>query len=324
MKIKPLSRDQIIISVDRLTRFKEPEVKYLRVFKDIILSNLIEPKFKRAELDLMDYETLKNYAQDIINFSLNSEVEDIRINELLYEYEFSVFNFDKNTEKLLKNRINYHEIINLLDGNLPLNLLWLKNLALTNSQTNDRQKFGLRFPLEKIVISEGITEEILLPEFAKLADYDFDKNGVLMLSAGGKNQVVKLFYRLSETLKLPVYVLLDKDAQTNYEEIKPKLRDFDMVHVLSNGEFEDVLQPELIKRSLNYVFNNISEYESIDTSPSDSGMVKILEDLFKHRGLHEFKKSEFAHVVKENLKSKADLSDEITAIISEIRCLNKN
>ena len=59
MKIKPLTKEQLTISVDRLTRFKDPEIKYLRVFKDIITNNLIEPKLKKQELDNMDYEELK-------------------------------------------------------------------------------------------------------------------------------------------------------------------------------------------------------------------------------------------------------------------------
>ena len=56
MKFKKLSEKQIIISIDRLTRFKPTEEKYLRVFKDIIVSNLIEPKIKKAELDCMSYD----------------------------------------------------------------------------------------------------------------------------------------------------------------------------------------------------------------------------------------------------------------------------
>lgn len=51
MKIKPLTEEQLIISIDRLTRFKDTETKYLRVFKDIITNNLIEPKYKKSELD---------------------------------------------------------------------------------------------------------------------------------------------------------------------------------------------------------------------------------------------------------------------------------
>ena len=76
MKIKPLTKEQIIISADRLTRFKEPEIKYLRVYKDIITNNLIEPKYKKTDLDEMDYEELTNYAQKIINYSLAEKFDD--------------------------------------------------------------------------------------------------------------------------------------------------------------------------------------------------------------------------------------------------------
>ena len=320
MKIKPLSKEQLIISIDRLTRFKNPETKYLRVFKDIILSNLLEPKFKLSELDDLDYDTIKQYAQKIINFSLNSEGTDLKVNSLIYDYELSVFNVDNNVKKLLKNEIDYNAIIKLLGDDIPLNLKWLKNLSVTISQIEDRKSFGLRFPVEKVVISEGITEEILLPEFSKLAGYDFDKNGIVMISAGGKSQVVKLFYKLSEELKIPVFVLLDRDAQSNYEEIKPRLRAFDNVHVLSCGEFEDLLTISLIKKSLNYMFNNISMF---DFDKSDASMVKTLENIFRHRGLHEFKKAEFAHAVKSNINSKEDLSEEIINIVTEIKNLIK-
>ena len=63
LKIKQLTKEQLTISIDRLTRFKETETKYLRVFKDIITNNLIEPKIKKHELDEMDYENLKNIAE---------------------------------------------------------------------------------------------------------------------------------------------------------------------------------------------------------------------------------------------------------------------
>ena len=47
MKYKKLTPEQIKISLDRLTRFKFTREKYLRVFSDIILSNLIEPKINK-------------------------------------------------------------------------------------------------------------------------------------------------------------------------------------------------------------------------------------------------------------------------------------
>ena len=72
------------------------------------------------------------------------------------------------------------------------------------------------------------------------------------MSAGGKNQVVKLYYRLVDSLNLPIFVLLDKDAKENLEEIKPKLRSIDKIHLLACGEFEDLLPLELVHRTLDY------------------------------------------------------------------------
>ena len=40
MKYKALTKEQILISLDRLTRFKPTKEKYLRVFFDIILGNV--------------------------------------------------------------------------------------------------------------------------------------------------------------------------------------------------------------------------------------------------------------------------------------------
>ena len=48
MKYKKLTPEQIKISLDRLPRFKFTREKYLRVFSDIILSNLIEQKIKKS------------------------------------------------------------------------------------------------------------------------------------------------------------------------------------------------------------------------------------------------------------------------------------
>ena len=95
IKIKPLTKDQLIISIDRLTRFKNTEVKYLRVFKEIILSNLILPKFKKQELDGIDYTVLRNFAERIINYSLESfgikQDGDLEINQRLFDYEKNIF-----------------------------------------------------------------------------------------------------------------------------------------------------------------------------------------------------------------------------------------
>lgn len=322
VKVKPLTKEQLTISIDRLTRFKNPEVKYLRVFGELITNNLIQPKYKKSDIEKMDSEEVKNLAELIINYSLENlglpKDEDYIINQRLYYYEKSVYIISENIEKFLKNKINYKAFVTLIDENSPKNLKWLKALGSPMDIKQERFKNSLRFPVEKVVIAEGATEETLLPEFAKRCGYDFDKEGIYVLSAGGKNQVVKLYYRLVDSLKLPIFVLLDKDAKENLEEIKPKLRSIDKIHLLACGEFEDLLPLELVQRTLDYQLNNISMMEK-EMLNAPEPRVKILEEVFKTRGMHEFKKVEFAQMVKKNIKTNADISDEICEIINEIK-----
>ena len=322
VKVKPLTKEQLTISIDRLTRFKNPEVKYLRVFGELITNNLIQPKYKKSDIEKMDSEEVKKLAELIINYSLENlglpKDEDYIINQRLYDYEKSVYIISENIEKFLKNKINYKAFVTLIDENSPKNLKWLKALGSPMDIKQERFKNSLRFPVEKVVIAEGATEETLLPEFAKRCGYDFDKEGIYVLSAGGKNQVVKLYYRLVDSLKLPIFVLLDKNAKENLEEIKPKLRPIDKIHLLACGEFEDLLPLELVQRTLDYQLNNISMMEK-EMLNAPEPRVKILEEVFKTRGMHEFKKVEFAQMVKKNIKTNADISDEICEIINEIK-----
>lgn len=326
-KVKPLTKSQIIISIDRLTRFKNTETKYLRVFKDILTQNLIEPKFKKTDLEKMDYSELRNWAEFVINYSFEMAgltlENDYLINQRLLNYENSVFENNKNVQELLNNKINYKACLSYIDEKSPKNLLWLKNLEISSDIRKSRFDNSLRFPVEKVVIAEGATEETLLPEFAKRCGYDFDKEGIYVLSAGGKNQVVKLYYQLVESLKLPIFVLLDKDAKENLEEIQPRLRDIDKIHLLDCGEFEDLLPIKLVERTLDYELKNISMLEK-EKLNEDIPRVKFLEEVFKTRGMHEFKKVEFAQMVKKNIKHEEDISPEVVEIIDEIRLSTKD
>lgn len=325
-KIKPLTKYQILISLDRLTRFKFTEDKYFRVFKDIIISNLIYPKYKKKELDSLDYDVLVQTVQKVFDFSLQAlnitATNDYSINQKLLEYENSVFELDENVQKLLDNKIDYKAALVLLDDKdlnfeVPLNLKWLKSLDCKVNQQTNRQKKGLKFPLEKIILVEGITEEILLPKVAKLCGLDFDSAGINLISAGGKNQVVRIFYQFADVLRLPIFILLDSDAQENYEKIVPKLRKSDKVHLLNCGEFEDALPLNLVKRTLNRLFKNFSSV-TLDDLRRGPRMTQTLEDVFKERGM-EFKKAEFASLVCENIEGVNDISVEIKEIVKELK-----
>ncbi len=328
LKIKPLTKEQLLISIDRLTRFKNTETKYLRVFCDIITGNLLSPKFKKQDLENMDYGKLRDFAQEIINYSVSVlELpdcgENYLINQKLYDYEKSVFEINKETEKLLKNKIKYASLLDLIDENSVKNLNWLKALNTSSDIEKLRIEKAFRYPIKKVLIAEGATEETLLPEFAKFCGYDFDKEGVYIMSAGGKNQVVKLYYTLVESLKLPIFVLLDKDAKQNLEQIKPKLRTCDKIHILDCGEFEDLLPIELIKKTLDYELSNISMLEQ-EMLNAPIPRVQILEEVFKTRGMHEFKKVEFAQMVKRNIQTNSDISPEIQSIIEELKSVEQD
>ena len=231
---------------------------------------------------------------------------------------------EKDVQRFLENKLDYKAAISLFnDEDLPKNLLWLKNLQNDINQTAARENFALKFPLEKIIITEGITEEILLPKFAKLCGYDFDKLGINLISAGGKNQVVKLFYQFSDVLKLPIFVLLDSDAKENFAEILPKLRKDDKVHIIKKGEFEDILPLNLIKKTLNNYLKNFASV-TLEDLRKDMPMTHILEEIFKQKGFNEFKKAEFASLIAENLVSVDDVSPEIIQIVEEIKPLILN
>ena len=321
MKYKKLTQEQIKISIDRLTRFKFTKEKYLRVFTDIILSNLLEPKYKKNELLNLPLVQIKNIAEEIFNGSL-ADSNDYYINTMIAEYENSVFNNDEESQILLQNRLNYSEGIKYFDDNCPVNIKWLKSLALDSDLISSREKHYLKYPIEKVLLVEGLTEEILLPAFSKYLGYDFYQKGVQVIPAGGKNQVVKMYYKLTEELKVPIFLLLDRDAEENIRQIMPRLRDIDKIHLVTCGEFEDLLPKSLIVKTLNLHFANFSSISEVDL---DDGLpeAKNLENIFKTKGLHEFKKAEFAKLVRANITENSDISDEIREIIFEIADKNK-
>ena len=323
MKYKKLTQEQIIISLDRLTRFKFTKEKYFRVFSDIILSNLIEPKLKKSELLSINPAELKYYTEEIFNGSIEKNCNNFEINRKLYEYENSVFINDDYTKELLENKLNYYAALDLIDDSSHVNLKWLKSLKVDWNLKQAREEHLLKYPVEKVILVEGLTEEILLPAFSKFLGYDFYQKGIQVIGAGGKNQVAKLYCELKDELKLPIFVLLDADAQKTAETINGMLRNSDKIHLIHHGEFEDLFSLFLIKRTINNRYKNILQC-AVSDFKSDKPMTKILADYFRINNLGDFQKAEFAKEVLKNIKGEADLTEEIRAIIAEIKKCGAN
>ena len=323
----PVSKKDLVLSLDRLTRFKYPEIRYLRVFSDLLCKYLKAPKLSKNDISLLDTELLKKLVEKIWNESVkkySQSSENKALSELLKEEIYKTYYLSEDVSSLVNISLNISGVLSLIEAEqeIPLNL---KRLLLLDknpdiSLNKLREKYSLSYPVEKVVLCEGITEEILLPEFARLYGYDFDKNGIRLIGAGGKNQVAKMYVELKQELKIPVFILLDADAVETSICIKPVLRECDCLYLIKHGEFEDIFSLNLIKRTINNKFKNICEC-CVGDFKCDLPMTKILADFYRVHELGDFQKAEFAKELAFNLKYKTDLTEEICQIIDIIKAL---
>lgn len=318
MKFKTPDIQYIKICLDRLTRFKPVSERFNRVFDDILSKYLIQGEVKISEFTLDEKIQL---AAEILNSAAKFS-SDFSLNEILKKDEERVFYLNQTDKKFLNSKIDYLALIDLLESDeLPLNL---KRLKLQGKFSSDkvREVYSTLFPVSKVVLVEGITEEILLIEFAKILGLDFKKEGIFVLGAGGKNQVARKYYKLIEEIKIPIFILLDSDAKEIFDIITPKLRDKDKIHLIKTGEFEDILTGKLIKNALNFHFaqniiNNENDFEE------NGHAVVELHDCYKNNGWGEFKKADFAKIIREYLQQAKNppVSDELKMITDEIKNL---
>lgn len=328
IKFTKIQIDELILALDRLTRFKYPETSYYRVFSEIILKYLIEPKISKKQLQNVDFCVISDIVRQIWNDSLSdfpkNDTKNEFLNKLLQNEIKKTFNINKEAEKLVNTKLNIFSVINAvkIDENTPINLKRMIYAAQNDYKAVEfRKKYGLRFPVEKVILCEGITEEILLPKFSQLAGFDFDKNGIKLIGAGGKNQVAKLYCELKNELKIPIFVLLDADATETAEIIEEIIRPSDKIHLIKHGEFEDIFSLNLIKRTINNRFNNICECAICDFKKNEP-MTKTLSEFYRLHELGDFQKADFAKELAQNLKYKTDLTEEIIEISEEIKKLS--
>jgi len=332
MKYKKIPKDYIKVCADRLTRFKPVCDKYERVFYDILNKFLISDS-KGSLIGSLKIDEVCSMVCEIFNSSIPFDFDPFLSNILINEAKEN-FELTKNELKFLNSGLNITGAVKYLADEpvLPLNLERLKTLE----QNRDiepsflRKNFSLLYPVKKVVLTEGATEEILLSKFAASLEYDFNKEGVLLLGAGGKNQVARKYYKMADLIKIPIFILLDYDAFETREMILTKLKPKDKIHLIKAGEFEDILPLELIINSINNNFSN-NLHCSKEDFDSNLKMTKNLHNLFKNKGFGEYKKADFAKMVKNYLENnnqnslkntqKADVSLEIKEIINEIKKL---
>ncbi len=303
MKYKKITEEFLLISLDRLTRFKLTRDKYERVFSDIINKFCI---FEAGESHCITTEEKIKIVEKIINSSCGNKENDLFINNFLKEYENSAFKQDEVSKKYLNNKINYNRALKAIEHfqNIPENVLQIieknKNRELSNKEI--RKKTKSKYPIEKIILCEGITEEILLPTLAKLQGVDFSALGIHVLQAGGKNQVGKKYLNISDEIKKEVIILLDFDAEEIKNAICDRLQKKDKICLISSGEFEDILPKDLIIDTIAETYKYQLK-EKISDEKFEGSYVFAIKEIFRERALGDFKKSEFAKAVKKHLET---------------------
>ena len=309
MKYKKITKEFLLISLDRLTRFKLTKDKYERVFSDIINKFCI---FEAGESHNLTVDEKIKIVEKVINSSCENKENDLFINKFLKEYENSAFKQDEISKKYLNNKINYNSALEEIKNikNIPENVQQLiaKNEKRNLDYENIRKETKGKYPIEKIILCEGITEEILLPTLAKLQGIDFSALGIHVLQAGGKNQVGKKYINVSEEIKKEVIILLDSDAEEIKNAITNKLQKKDKICLIKIGEFEDILPKNLIIDVINESYKYQLK-EEISEEYFKNGYVVAIKEIFRERALGDFKKSEFAKAVKKHLETTSKTYD---------------
>jgi len=184
--------------------------------------------------------------------------------------------------------------------------------GLEEARTQFRQQLALHraslpgsFLPNFILLVEGATEVILLPRFAALLGFNFARSGAMVVAAGGANQVAKRYLYLRAVLKLPIFVVLDRDAESQMEILESSIGADDHIHVLADGEFEDVLTSGAFVPLLNKYIQSITLSDAIAIRDEEfetlSSRKRILERLWRQRDLGKFDKVGFAKFVAEEL-----------------------
>ncbi len=332
VKYKLLSFEELVINLDRLSRFKLPEISYNRVFSSIILKHLISPVFSSQEIEKLSAEYISEIVRKIWNDSVkNLTAEKIQYNclsekslKLLVNSTFK--NTDKRTKTFINTKLIISPVLEKLDYSKSAQNLKLlikineiyKNKHLTKEKLFQlRNKYALKFPISKLIIVEGITEEILLPVFASKLHHDFNKEGIFVLGAGGKSKSPSVYVELKDKLKIPVSILFDSDAKEVYKSLDKILLKKDKAVIIQSGEFEDILSCSLIKRALNREYNPADPILAKDLHIHKS-MCENIENFYKTRHLGEFKKSKLSKILAQNVKYSTDITNEIREIIMKI------
>ena len=149
IKYKLLTPDELVINLDRLSRFKLPELTLYRVFTDIMVKYLISPKYSKEEILKLDSKYVVSVVSEIWNKSVEKHCTCSMNNDIAYEtlkfiIKKSFCNTDEYIKALFNAKLNIQPVFDFI--------------------SYDSAAFNIKFLIkvsENIKNAEDITEENL-------------------------------------------------------------------------------------------------------------------------------------------------------------------
>ena len=190
-KIKPMPKSEMILALDRISRFKFPEKKLKRVYIETICAHSIPLKEKKTDIELWDNKALADKFTEIWNYSVKENFkelnQDFSLNKKYIFQENACYLLNKTILELMPEKADFKTLIKNLNKNeIPNNF---------NDYSTPK----------KIVLTEGVTEVTVLPEFLKISGYNPILNGVKIISIGGKSRLLNHYNIYKKQLKIPIY-----------------------------------------------------------------------------------------------------------------------
>ena len=174
----------------------------------------------------------------------------------------------------------------------------------------------------RIILVEGATEQILLPHFAKCISEKWNEKVILVIPAGGANQVARRYPSLRELTTLPIDCLLDGDVLSQAESLRNEMKRGDKLYILRSGAIEEAFPREQIIELANSYFDGLGGeaiYAPVSLQDLTSATnQESLDRLWRKRNRGSFDKIGFAKVVAEKITKPSEIPGEIRQLIVEL------
>ncbi|HEY9682118.1 MAG TPA: ATP-dependent endonuclease [Oculatellaceae cyanobacterium] len=172
----------------------------------------------------------------------------------------------------------------------------------------------------RVILVEGVTEQILLPHFAKCLQAGWNERAIFVQPVGGANQLTKRYPALRASVKIPIDCVLDGDVESQAQAIAAVLKNGDRLFVLEGGAIEEKFPRELIVDLTNAyfaelggeaIYAEVTAQDLLGDSNQDS-----LERLWRKRNRGTFDKTGFARVISKNVCDTAKIPLPIKELIA--------